>query len=205
MVSSFAILIVLIMIVAIMPILISTAMIQLRENASQLNPFLSRLIHRLHCSTNKPHDNGGNMTKVIKAPANQLTLLDVLNSLDGEAQDLVWVITEWQAVGDISAVWPAGVVDLETQVIASPRGIQFSWAQLYELASCLEQVLDLSLAAYRTVEAIPEADRDAMNGLKYPDCPIWVELFDSTYWQVYAANPNVLHRLIDLDTSAVAA
>jgi hypothetical protein len=145
------------------------------------------------------------MTKVIKTPANQLNLLDVLNSLEDDAQDLVWVMTELQAVGDISAVWPSGLVDLETQVVTSPKGVQFSWAQLYEFASCIEQVIDLSLAAYKSVDVIPEADREALDGMKYLDCPIWVEMFDSTYWQVYAANINVLHRLIDLDEGAVAA
>jgi hypothetical protein len=149
------------------------------------------------------------MSKVIKTPANQLNLLDVLNSLDQDAQALIWVMTELQAVGDISAVWPSGVVDLETQVIASPRGIQFSWSQLYEFASCVEQVIDLSLAAYKTVDAIPDADspnldRDALDHMKYARCSIWVEMFDSSYWQVYADN-RVLHRLIDLDKSAVAA
>jgi hypothetical protein len=144
------------------------------------------------------------MTKVIKAPANQFTLLDVLNCLDRADQDLIWVITEFEAVGDISAVWPAGVVDLGAQVIERPRGIQFSWAQLYQLAGCIEQVMDLSLAAYATIEAIPEDDRDDMNGMTYPG-PIWVEMFDCTYWQVYAANLNILHRLIDLDNSAATA
>jgi hypothetical protein len=145
------------------------------------------------------------MTKVIKASANQFQLLDVLNCLDRDDQDLIWVITEFEAIGDISAVWPAGVVDLGAQVIESPRGIQFSWAQLYQLASGIQQVLDLSLAAYTAVDRIPKADRDAMNGMNYPDCSIWVEMFDCTYWQVYAANPKILHRLIDLDHSAVAA
>lgn len=136
----------------------------------------------------------------IEIRAGELTLADILDRLGDEASNWVWVISDLNAVGDVSPIWAAGMVDLEQQVINHPQGIQFTWPQLQILAQQLTDLIDLSLAAYQTKALVPEYDR-----LKQSDYQLLIELFDSSSWHIYTEDKALLHGLLDMPKPMVAA
>jgi hypothetical protein len=140
------------------------------------------------------------MNMGIEIRAGELTLADILDRLDAPASTWIWVISEIHAVGDVSSIWPAGIVDLEQQVLNHPQGIQLAWPQLQLLARQVSDVWDLSLAAYQSEALIPEYDR-----LKQSDYQLLVELLDSSSWHIYAQDKTILHRLLDIRKPLVAA
>jgi hypothetical protein len=140
------------------------------------------------------------MNMGIEIRAGELTLADILDRLGHEAANWVWVISDLNAVGDVSPIWAAGMVDLEQQVINHPQGIQFTWPQLQILAQQLTDLIDLSLAAYQTQALVPEYDR-----LKQSDYQLLVELVDSSSWHIYAPNKVILHQLLDIQKPMIAA
>jgi hypothetical protein len=140
------------------------------------------------------------MNMGIEIRAGELTLADILDRLDPEAANWVWVISELNAVGNVSPVWAAGMVDLEQQVLNHPQGVQFTWPQLRILAQQFTDLIDLSLAAYQTQALVPEYDR-----LKQSDYHLLVELFDSSSWHIYAPNKVILHQLLDIPQPMIAA
>jgi hypothetical protein len=140
------------------------------------------------------------MNMGIEIRAGELTLADILDRLDPEAANWVWVISELNAVGNVSPVWAAGMVDLEQQVLNHPQGVQFTWPQLRILAQQFTDLIDLSLAAYQTQALVPEYDR-----LKQSDYQLLVELLDSSSWHIYAPNKVILHQLLDIPQPMIAA
>lgn len=115
-----------------------------------------------------------------------INLIDLLQVVPEQDHKLVWAILDLEATGDISEVWAAGIVDLETQVINSP--VIFDWQDLVKLSNSFEQVSNLTLVACLNAADIPAVDFDIYNS----DCEFVFELIDSTVWSVFARHEDRL-------------
>ncbi|MGG6269679.1 hypothetical protein ACQ4M3_30250 [Leptolyngbya sp. AN03gr2] len=127
-----------------------------------------------------------------------IQLIDLLRLIPEEDQKLVWAILDLEAIGDISEVWQAGILDLESQIQQSPMIL--NWQDLVKLANSFEDVINLTLVACLSSK-LP-----AVN-FKINDphsCVFVFELIDSTVWKIYAAHQEKLDRFLNAQLKSAA-
>ncbi|MBD2079025.1 hypothetical protein [Leptolyngbya sp. FACHB-17] len=119
-----------------------------------------------------------------------IDLIDLLQVVPEAHHKLVWAILDLEAIGDISEVWEAGIVDLETQISSSP--IILNWQDLVKLANLFDQVINLTLVACLNAADIPAVDFDMTNSA----CELAFELVDSTVWRIFARREDTLDAFV---------
>lgn len=114
------------------------------------------------------------------------TLLDVVGD-DGAT--LVWTVQALSVSGTLGD--GRSVVELEEESRRPPHGLVMSWNDLTSLASRLTQVQDGVFAGCAAQDQIPAAgDDEAL----YRQTEIVLEAIDSSFWNVYSSDQNLLKR-----------
>ena len=115
------------------------------------------------------------------------SLEEILSLADPPASRLVWTLRYIEARDDVSAVWPAGLKDLEAQASARKFGLELSWEQLTALAAVLHAPVDVRLDGWAARAPRPG---DAPGALV-----LRIEVLDSTLFRVASRARTVLTRL----------
>lgn len=119
-------------------------------------------------------------------------LIYLLNLIAQDQQQLVWSILDLEAMGDISAIWERGVLDLEENIRNLPQGLILSWQMLILLVEKFDQVINIIIVGCQEITKIPSLKPNS--DLDTP-CEIVLELIDSSVWRIYAKNPKLLQHL----------
>lgn len=125
-------------------------------------------------------------------------LIDLLQVVPEDDHQLTWAILDLEAIGDISEVWDAGVVDLETQLHHS--AVIFDWQNLVKLANSFEQVINITLVACLNATDIPSVDFEVDKSA----CEFVLELVDSTVWRIYAKHQDKIKRFSNPQLESIA-
>lgn len=115
------------------------------------------------------------------------SLEEILSLANPPASRLVWTLRYIEARDDVSAVWPAGLKDLEAQASARKFGLELTWEQLTSLATALRAPVDVRLDGWRKRAPRPG---DAPGELV-----MRIEVLDATLFRVAARERAVLTRL----------
>jgi hypothetical protein len=114
------------------------------------------------------------------------TLHEVLSLTNPPGSQLWWTLRYIEARGDIGAVWPAGLKDLESAASSRRFGLELSWEQLLGIAVLLREVVDIRLDGWQRLPR-PGDGPEPLH--------LRVEVLDSTLFRVAARDRAVFARL----------
>jgi hypothetical protein len=84
------------------------------------------------------------------------------------------------------------MLELERTANESPTGLILSWAQLREYAQGLKEIVNGTFIAYAEGVLVPHFHL----GMDiYAPSELVIEAVDTTYWQVYARDEQLLRRI----------
>jgi hypothetical protein len=120
-------------------------------------------------------------------------LADLLEIISTEGPSMRWCILYLDEV-----VWKQdyplmALEELYAKVDDSPNGLSMSWDELVEISHAIVQTIDGTYIAYREGQVVPEYPGDRFEDL-YAASEVVFQAVDSTYWEVYARNDEVLNR-----------
>ena len=110
------------------------------------------------------------------------SLAEILQLADPPASRLRWTLRYIETRDDVSAAWPAGLKDLESQASSRKFGLSLSWEQLTGLAKVLHAPVDVRLDGWAR---LPRTGELRMR----------IELLDATLFRVAARDRAVLTAL----------
>lgn len=105
-------------------------------------------------------------------------ILDEINGVDSS-----WRICCLEAVGDLGP--DMSILDLESRIDESDSGLPIDWKTLVEIASKLEQAINLKLSGLNKAKA------------GQPSTRISIELIDSAIWEIESDESSVITRIRD--------
>jgi hypothetical protein len=76
----------------------------------------------------------------------RVDLRDMLAAVSSVGGDCRWTLARFEARGDVTSVWPKGMLDLE-RAAASAGGVQLEWVELVRLSEQIVQTIDCKLVA----------------------------------------------------------
>ncbi|MGZ6079263.1 MAG: hypothetical protein ACXWK4_00515 [Myxococcaceae bacterium] len=114
------------------------------------------------------------------------SLAEILQLADPPASRLRWTLRYIETRDDVSAAWPAGLKDLESQASSRKFGLSLSWEQLTGLAKVLHAPVDVRLDGW---VRLPRTG-DTPGELR-----MRIELLDATLFRVAARDRRVLTAL----------
>jgi hypothetical protein len=106
----------------------------------------------------------------------RVDLRDLLRAVSSSGAGWRWVFTSLEAKGDVTPVWPAGMLDLE-QAAARAGGVQLEWRDLVRLSEHLFQTIDCKLVA-----TLPASDHVVLT----------IEAIDSSCWLIGSDDAQLL-------------
>lgn len=120
-------------------------------------------------------------------------LSDILNIIPYE-DSLNWAIlfSDLILVSDISLEEGKSIIAKETQINKSPNGVSFSWEELQTLSKKIHQEIDLIIVGCRNKEFLHKYQNDQE---MYESCDIVIQMIDSSYWEVFSKDDNLIARL----------
>lgn len=133
------------------------------------------------------------MAKVIEIQQKYLPkLIDILKLLPAKTQQLTWTILDLEATGDVTTVWPKGMLNLEETIKNSPQGLVLSWDELISLTQTFHQIINAVIIGCWDVSLIPplETGCDLSSNSE-----LVLEAIDSAVWQVYTQDDNNLSQI----------
>lgn len=114
------------------------------------------------------------------------SLAEILRLADPPASRLRWTLRYIEARDEVSAVWPAGLKNLESQASSRKFGLELTWEQLTALAAVLHAPVDVRLDGWVRVPRPGEAPGELR---------MRIEVLDATLFRVAATDRRVLTRL----------
>lgn len=118
-------------------------------------------------------------------------LVDLLDLIKPDGQQLIWAILDLEAVGDGRG---KDILDLEKEMMRSPKGLIFNWDGLVALAGSCNQITNVTVIGCRDIAALPELKPGSESDI-YTPSEFVLEAIDSSLWCVYAKDDKVLRRL----------
>ena len=114
------------------------------------------------------------------------SLAEILRLADPPASRLQWTLRYIEARDDVSAVWPAGLKDLESEASSRKFGLELPWERLTALVAVLRAPVDVRLDGWVRVPRPGEAPGELR---------MRIEVLDATLFRVAATDRRVLTRL----------
>jgi hypothetical protein len=103
---------------------------------------------------------------------------------------LFWSIIYLDATGKLNT--ELSIADLQLQVQQNPNGLHLTWDKLQWLADQHLDIIDISLIGCTDLSLLHKYQS---NEEMYAASDIVIELFDSSYWEVYSAHEELLESL----------
>lgn len=116
-------------------------------------------------------------------------LQDILEEItDGEF--FYWSILFFDGMGHLKN--GKSIAGFAKEALQSERGILTSWEELNSLADSLEQIFDILIIGCKDVNNIARYQDDKE---MYETCDIVINMFDSSFWEVFSKDESLIHRL----------
>lgn len=84
------------------------------------------------------------------------------------------------------------ISSFEQQVNKSERGYILNWKELNELVVKFYDVMEIVIIACKDKDCLIRYENDEE---MYENCDIVIEMFDSTFWEIFSKNSNLIDRL----------
>lgn len=118
-----------------------------------------------------------------------VTLYDILEEIrDGDL--LLWSILFLWATGDLGD--GKSIVDFEKEISALENGLYISWEDLNTLSKKFDQIIDVIIIGSKNKDVL---HRYKDNHEMYDTCDIVVQMIDSSYWEVFSQDKDLIDRL----------
>jgi len=114
------------------------------------------------------------------------SLEEILRLADPPASRLHWTLRYIEARDDVSAVWPAGLKDLESKASSRKFGLELTWEQVTALAAALRSPIDVRLDGW---------GRLPRPGDEPGQIRMRIEVLDATLFRVASRQRSVLTAL----------
>jgi hypothetical protein len=117
------------------------------------------------------------------------SLKDILAEIqDGEL--FYWSILFFYGDGTLKDGRP--IMDFEEEVRKSEKGMPVKWNELNELTASFSDVWDITILGCKDEKLILRYKNDQE---MYESCDIVIELIDSSYWEIFSKDINLINRL----------
>lgn len=116
-------------------------------------------------------------------------LPDILEEVENETT-FYWSILDLDAVGHLGKELPFSY--FQWQVSNSDRGYFFNWRDLNLLACKFDDITDIELIAFKEKNSLRRFENDQE---MYEQCDISIVMFDSSYWEVFSKDEDLIKRL----------
>lgn len=117
-------------------------------------------------------------------------LPDILSEIaDGDKYN--WSILFLYATGNLGE--GKSIPEFENQIRNSKNGVHINWENLVVLAKNFFQIKDITLLGCIRKDLLKRYETDDE---MYETCDIVIEMFDYSYWEVYAKDKSLIERLI---------
>lgn len=114
------------------------------------------------------------------------SLAEILQLADPPASRLQWTLRYIETPDDVSAAWPAGLKDLESQASSRKFGVELGWGQLAALAGVLRTPVDVRLDGWAHLPRTGDTPGELR---------MRIELLDATLFRVASRDRAVLTAL----------
>jgi hypothetical protein len=84
------------------------------------------------------------------------------------------------------------IVTFAEDIRKNERGFPLTWDELMELIKCFYDVWDITIIGSKDPLLIRKFDSDQE---MYESCDIVIEMIDSSYWEVFSKDGNLINRL----------
>jgi hypothetical protein len=116
-------------------------------------------------------------------------LPDILDEkLNGDS--LYWSILFLEASGHLGE--NKSILEFCKQINKSQNGLILQWSELKSLAYKFFQVIDIIILGCKDSNLLHRYDDDQE---MYESCDIFIEMFDSWFWQVFSKDKQLIDRL----------
>jgi hypothetical protein len=116
-------------------------------------------------------------------------LPDILEKIP-EGNLFSWSILYLEATGHLGE--DKSIPVFEEQILKSEKGFYITWDDLKLLASKLWDVMDLVLIGCKDKNLLHRYENDQE---MYETCDVVIEMFDSSYWEIFSKDDQLLLRL----------
>lgn len=118
-------------------------------------------------------------------------LPDILQEIHNGAT-FHWSILFLDSMGDLCK--EKSIPEFEKEISNSKIGLQLEWKELNVLSKKFYQIIDLTLIGCKDKQKL----RRFTNTLEmYKNCDIVIEIIDSSYWEVYSKDEQLINRLAE--------
>lgn len=119
-----------------------------------------------------------------------IDLIEILKEIKNK-NILYWSILFMDAMGNLGD--EKSIPEFENQIRESEKGIFLSWNELYDMATKLEQIIDITIIGCNDIESIRRYDVEQE---MYESCDIVIEMIDSGCWEVFSKDESLINRLV---------
>lgn len=118
-----------------------------------------------------------------------VTLLDIFDKIfNGDS--FYWSILYIDATGHLGE--GKSILFLEDQINESKNGYVVKWDDLVDLSKKLMEIVDIVLLASKNIDVLHRYENDKE---MYEACDIYIEMFDSCYWEVFSKDAALIESL----------
>ncbi len=119
----------------------------------------------------------------------RVKLSDILNTISN-GKLFHWAILYLWATGDLGE--GKSMPAFEESIKNSEKGLLISWEDIQLLSKQFYQVIEIGLIGCKNKSLL---HRYKDNHVMYEQCDIVIEMIDSSYWEVFSKDPDLIERL----------
>lgn len=82
--------------------------------------------------------------------------------------------------------------NLKNKFFESQNGVLVSWKELYDIATKLEQIIDITIIGCNDLKLVQRYDTEEE---MYKSCDIVIEMVDGSCWEVFSKDENLINGL----------
>lgn len=116
-------------------------------------------------------------------------LQEILKEID-DGELYYWSILFFDGMGHLKN--GKAIPTFAKEALHSKKGILISWNELNVLADSLEQIFDILIIGCKDFKNIIRYKDDRE---MYETCDIVINMFDSSYWEVFSKDEDLIQRL----------
>ena len=127
----------------------------------------------------------------IEDTKNQFQCIDLVEILrEIKKKNYYWSILFLDGMGNLGD--NISIPEFEKQIFESQNGVLISWDELYDIATKLEQIIDITIIGCNDLKLVRRYDTEEE---MYETCDIVIEMVDGDCWEVFSKDENLINEL----------